>query len=429
MQTKDIMAPELHNRLDKFKSELEEEFGNNIFPFWAHQSLDERNGGFIGRISNYGEKLYSANKGLILNARILWSFSAAHEYFQNLATKPLAKQAYLAMTDHFWDEKNGGFYWMIDPSGIPSDTRKHLYAQSFAIYGLAVAYEAYGWEDAIKLAIKVFDLIELHARDFEHGGYVESLDCEWKPQKDIRLSSEDVLSNKTMNTHLHILEAYTTLYRVTQLNKVKERLIDLISLFEQKIITSEGYLKNFMDNDWNSVHPLISYGHDIEASWLLVEAAQTIGNGELISKTKCVALKMVDRVLDYGFDQVYGGVFKEGTIHNSMVDSQKDWWPQAEAIVGFLNAYQITKDLKYLAAMYKTWEFVKNHVIDKKQGEWFESVTREGVVLDGLDKVRSWKAPYHNSRMVFEGIHRIQALANETEENLSIQVETTVIPK
>lgn len=398
--------------LIRLKVEIEQEFLEDLAPYWTEFAVDEVNGGFIGQVTFDNKKIYSADKGGILNARLLWAFSAAAKKFKTQAIIDAANKAYEYFIEHFLDKEYGGFYWILDSKGEVVDDRKHIYAQAFSIYGLVEYYALTKNREALKHAYETFHLIENNAKDRENGGYFEAYNRMWELNDDVRLSEKDENEPKSSNTHLHILEAYTNLYRFAPTKQLKGRLENMIHIFCDNIISNnKTTLINFMDVDWTPRSETISYGHDIEASWLLTEAAKVLEDAGLLSEIKTIALSLSNFVLENGVDS--DGALLNKATSTKIVDSDKDWWPQAEAIIGFLNAYEISKETKYLNAALNAWDFIKSTVKDERYGEWFEKVSRNGTPYSKLDKVRSWKGPYHNMRKVFEVMDRVERLTQK----------------
>lgn len=408
--------------LKTLKLEVESEFLNNILPFWYKNSMDDVYGGFFGRVNPESFPIQHAEKGGILNARIMWTFSAAYKQFPLPEVEQLAHRAYHYLMEYLIDKEHGGVFWTVDYEGNVSDDRKHVYVQAFAIYGLTEYYSSFGDTTALNQALKLYNLIEKHCKDDLFGGYFEAYSNDWKLIDDVRLSDKDKNVPKSMNTHLHILEGYTNLYRSAPTESLKHQLIALLEIFDSRIFNkNKDSLICFLDKDWTRKSNLISYGHDIEASWLCLEAAEVIGNKHWIDVFKATAL-IVSRNVIRGTD-LDGGIINELTP-TTIKDSNKDWWPQAEALVGHLNAYLISEDEEYLKAALKSWTFIKKYIIDRKFGEWFEKVDRNGNPFNNLDKIRLWKAPYHNSRAMFEVSRRIEAVFKEGVTNSStVKVE------
>lgn len=377
-----------------------------ILQFWMQRMVDEEQGGFYGRIDGHGRLYKQADKGVILNTRILWAFAAAANHFGHAAYGAMAGRACTYLLDHFVDADHGGVFWMLDCQGQPRQAKKQIYAQAFAIYALAEYYRLSREPAALEHAVALFHLIEQHSYDSKKGGYLEAFDRNWGPLADLRLSEKDANEKKTMNTHLHVLEAYTNLYRVWPDPLLQQQLVGLIDLFLQRIIDARsGHLGLFFDEDWRLKSGEISYGHDIEAAWLLTEAVEVLDDSGRRAEVAKAAVRIAGVTLAEGLD-TDGGLFNEAGPHG-ITDDRKDWWPQAEAMVGFFNAYQLSADLRFHEAAIKSWRFIQRYLLDRKQGEWHWGVTRTGQPRLGEDKAGPWKAPYHNTRACLEMIARI----------------------
>lgn len=397
-------------QLYALRAELEHELTHGILPYWMRRAIDQQHGGFVGAITEDDRPEPDAPKGTILNARILWTFAAAYRVLADPAYRTMADRAVAFMRTRLTDGQHGGVYWTVDASGAPLDDRKHVYAQAFAIYALSEHYRATADGDSRQQAIRLFELIERYAHDAQHGGYEEAFTRNWVRLDDVRLSDEDRDERKSMNTHLHLLEAYANLYRVWPDALLWKRIEEVLRLFVERIVNNKtGHLGLFFDGDWNIKSSVISFGHDIEASWLLLEAADLIGDERLRAAVQHSAMRVARAVLDEGLD-VSGGIFYERAA-NGIVDTDKEWWPQAEAIVGFVNAYQETGRGAFLRAAWETWLFTKTHIIDHRHGEWRRRVTREGVLVPGMEKAGLWKCSYHNARACLEIMSRAGAAA------------------
>jgi len=387
-----------------FKKQFENELTDNILNYWVKEVYDTNRRTFFGRITNAGKKYPEAALSAVLTTRILWTFSAAYRFYPTAIYKKIADEAYRILMETFWDNDNGGIYWSVFPDGKPEDTKKQFYAEAFFIYAMSEFGLAFKDERAKQIAVSMFMLMEKYAFDTEFGGYIEANTADWKETDDQRLSPKDLDVKKSMNTHLHILEAYTNLYRIYKDDQLKKKLEHLLRVFLDKIIDEKtGHLILFFDKDWTVRSEIDSYGHDIEATWLMHEAAEVLGNHDIVEEVEKVAVKITDVTIAEGL-ATHGGMYyekAEGHLHE-----QFDWWPQAEAVVGFFNSYQITKNDKYLAQSKKSWTFIQDHIIDKKNGEWFWGVGADLKPLNG-DKVGPWKGPYHNGRMCMEMIRRI----------------------
>ena len=391
----------------KLKTEL-----FSILTFWKNNAIDAQNGGFIGAIDGDNIPQSKASKGVVLNARLLWTFSSAYSIFKNASDLEMANRAYHYLIHFFIDKKYGGVLWEVDYKGKPLNGRKQIYGLAFAIYGLAEYYKITEQKEARNHAITLFQLIEKYSFDDIRNGYIEALSREWGQLTDYRLSEKDANESKTMNTHLHILEAYTNLYRIWKDKKLAEALQNLVGLFIKKFINTSYHLNLFFDDDWNLKSDVISYGHDIECSWLLHEASEVLGNKTLVEQTKNIAHKMAMANLE-GLDRD-GGLNYEKFPSNNKIDTDKHWWPQAEAMVGYFNAFQISGDNLLLEKTLHIWNFINKYMIDKVHGEWYGRVNKSGIPYKSDVKAGFWKCPYHNSRACLEIFERINNL-NDTQ--------------
>jgi len=392
--------------LSKFKSELLDILEHNILEFWLNKTPDLKNGGFFGLINEENKPVESSSKGVVLNTRILWTFSASYNYFKSEKYKILADRAYQYICDFFVDKKHGGVFWELDFKGNPINTRKQVYAQAFTIYSFAEYYKVSGQKDSLERAIAIYRLIEKHSFDSIKGGYLEAFKDDWSAIEDFRLSEKDLNAPKTMNTHLHILEAYTNLYKVWKDKGLQESLRNLIILFLDKFLDHRGHLILFFDTNWKPIEDFCSYGHDIEFSWLLNEAALVLGDTDLIARTSATAVNIANIINSEAIAKD-GGIMNEYNYSSHHLDADKHWWQQAEAMVGFFNAWQISKDEKFLDSMLNVWAFIDRNIVDHQNGEWFWKVDCFGKVYPEMEKAGFWKCPYHNSRAVLELVGRI----------------------
>ncbi|MBN2370211.1 MAG: AGE family epimerase/isomerase [Vicinamibacteria bacterium] len=394
----------------KLSRALMEELRNDIIPFWRTHGPDAERGGFIGQMSNDLKVDQAASKGLILNARLLWSFAAFYLHLGDESCLAIARRAYDYIEERFWDVEHGGAFWLLDPDGQPRDMKKKIYGQAFLVYALSEYHRATGSEKALCRAREVFELVEAHARDVDHDGYLETFERDWQPAEDLRLSDDDLNEKKSMNTHLHVMEAYTNLLRVWPDTRLRARLTALIDLFMRHILDPRGrQFRLFFDEAWTVKSDHISFGHDIEGSWLLCEAAEVIGNPRLLDRVREQALAMADAVWREGRD-ADGGLFYAASSRG-VKDSDKHWWPQAEAVVGFLNAFELSKETRFFEAALASWRFIENRIIDRRHGEWFWRVSRDGAPDPNQPKISEWKCPYHNGRMCIEAAERLERLA------------------
>lgn len=393
-------------------TQLKAELSKNILPYWMGRVPDP-DGGMYGRITGDDIVDPSAPIGNIMTARVLWTFASAYRLFKDSGDPASAKQ-YLEMAvmarnliiNRFYDPEFGGTYWSLNPDQTPLDTKKQIYAIAFTIYGLAELNRATGDGKALEYAIKLFNSIEEHSFDAVRGGYFEAFTREWADIEDMRLSDKDANESKTMNTHLHVLEAYTCLYRVWKNSLLEERLRGLISVFGQHIIGNDGHLKLFFDNDWNCGYDTVSYGHDIEASWLLHEAALVLGDDEVLERVEALVPRIAEAAGE-GFTHE-GGMIYEKHGPDGPADGDRHWWVQAETVVGYFNLWDHFGSQEGLEKALTCWEFIKGNLVDREKGEWFWSIREDGSVNREDDKAGFWKCPYHNGRMCMEIIERLR---------------------
>jgi len=391
------------------KQEAERMARENILPFWQGMA-DRENGGFYGEADFYGKVNKAADKGCILNSRILWTFSAAYRIFADETYRTCAAHARDFLSSAFLDKEHGGLYWLVDKKGRPLNTRKQFYNIAFGIYALSEYYLACGDQSSLELALSLFDLMEKYGSDTKDGGYIEARTREWNNIDDFRLSSKEINCPKSMNTNLHVLEAYTNLARASFLahngsyEQVRKALESLLHITLDKIVSRNWRFDLFFDMNWRSLSKDISFGHDIEGSWLLYEAALTVGNENLISEVKQAALAIANVTLA-AVDNENGGLFS-ARDEAGQISRKKEWWPQAEAVAGFYNAYELTGEQKYLDAADSIWEFIKNYFTDYENGEWHNELYGDNVPDTSMPKAGFWKCPYHNARACFEIIRR-----------------------
>jgi len=397
------------NECQQFEEQLHREVTTNILPFWAQHSVDNKNGGFIGRLSNDLIPDYAAPKGLILNARILWSFSAAYRFTPSQTYQSLADRAFNYILEHFIDREYGGAFWLLDSQGYPVDEKKKVYGQAFVIYALAEYYAAFSRKQALDEAIDIFHRVEEHCYDDVYQGYFEASHRDWSLADDLRLSEIDMNEKKSMNAHLHILEAYTNLHRIWPDEHLGEQLHELLSDFLRHILNPGTYhFTLFFNEQWEPRSENISYGHEIEGSWLLNEAAEEVGDENLQDRIREVALGLAESVKTEGLNEK-GGVNYEWQSDQT-VDEDRHWWPQAEALVGFLNAFRLSEDERYYQAAREIWNFIHRNLIDHERGGWYYKVSGSGEVDPEILKISEWKGPYHNTRACLEGIRQLQEI-------------------
>lgn len=418
------------------KQEMQDVLEKNILRFWLDKMQDHENGGFYGRIDGQGVLHPKAEKGAILNARILWSFSAAYRVLGNPEYLEAATRAKDYLIEHFVDKEYGGIYWSVDYKGQPLDTKKQFYAIGFAIYGLSEYARATGDREALDYAIELYECVEEHSFDPQYNGYIEACTREWGKIADMRLSDFDANYPKSQNTHLHIIEPYTNLYRCLRemqaaescnyvpvlgsvlpigvtvpletLARVEGSLRNLIDIFTDKILNPETHhLDLFFEMDWTrGAGHLESYGHDIECSWLMHEAALVLGDQKVLKKVEKI-VREVAKASEKGL-RTDGSMIHEANVDTGHADDDLHWWVQAENVVGWYNIYQYFGDEDALEKVFRCWEYIKTQLIDWEHGEWYWSRHPDGSLNTTDDKAGFWKCPYHNSRMCLEIIERTE---------------------
>ena len=408
---------------------------NNILRFWMDKMVDREHGGFYGRIDGHEELHPEAEKGAILNARILWSFSAAYRVLGKPEYLEMATYAKEYFVSHFIDKEYGGVYWSVDYKGNPLNTRKQFYAIGFALYGMSEYARATGDREALECALQLFDCIEEHAFDSENNGYIEARTREWDEIADMRLSELDANFPKSQNTHLHIIEPYANLYRCLKefqassscdyvpvigsvlpitvavpqetFFRVEAALRNIIGIFTDRILNPETHhLDLFFEMDWTrGAGHLESYGHDIECSWLMHEAALVLGDQEVLAKVEPI-VREVAKASEKGL-RPDGSMIHEANLDTGHMDDDLHWWVQAENVVGWMNIYQYFGDKDALSHAVRCWQYIKDNLIDYENGEWHWSRHPDGTLNTVDDKAGFWKCPYHNSRMCLEIIERV----------------------
>lgn len=398
-----------------FRSRVQEELNGNIMPFWLNHAMDQENSGFIGRMSNNLVIDSGSPKGLILNARLLWTFSAMARFTQNKKCLQMARYAYQTLINDFWDPQYGGAFWAIGRDGKPINSQKKTYGQAFLIFGLAEYHLLTQDAEALSLAKQLFELLETCAWDEEHLGYFEVMDRDWTLSRRQQLSDGDLEAPKSMNTHLHLLEAYTHFYSTWRSGWLAKQLKHLLSIFEQHILDpATGHFRLFFDTEWNSLTNQISFGHDIEGSWLLHRAAEILQDPGWLETIGPLSVRIAEAVYEKGLDQRYGLMYESDG--NGLLNAETHFWCQAEAVVGFLNAFQLSGRDLFFETAWKIWQFIEAHQIDKQHGEWFWKLDKNGRPDDTMPKISEWKCPYHNGRACIETIQRLTTLLRQPTE-------------
>lgn len=387
-----------------FKEHLE----NNLIPFW-NKMKDETNGGFYGYADAEGNPDVKSVKGVILNSRILWFYSSAYQLLRKSELLEMADHAYRFLVDFCFDSQYGGVYWSVNYDGTVCDDTKHTYNQAFAIYALSAYYQASKRKEALNLAYVLYRVIEEKCRD--SNGYLEAFKRDFTPSSNEKLSENGVLAERTMNTLLHVLEAYSELYHADPFYEVGDSIRSILRLFEKKIYNSEKQICDvFFDSDYHSLIDLESFGHDIETSWLIDRGCSVLEDKAYQKEMQPMIDGLAEAAYCNAFDKRQNALNNER--EGNRIDSQKIWWVQAESVVGFYNAYQKNpQKTEYLYTAEKIWEFIQSHVIDSRSGEWIESIPVDNLPDSGQALVHPWKCPYHNGRMCMEMIQRLSQVS------------------
>jgi cellobiose epimerase len=398
----------MNDLLEQYRKEMKQEL-EDILSYWMKYTIDTQNGGFIGKIDHDNKVHPEAPKGSVLNSRILWTFSAAYSLTRKEEYLKVAERAFQYLAEYFMDKDYGGVFWTVNYKGEPLDTKKQIYALSFAVYGLSEFYQASKNEKALSSANDIYSDIVKYSYDKKNGGFIEALTRDWKEITDMRLSVKDANEKKSMNTHLHVLEAFFNLYKVSPSEALKLHLQELVELFADRIISDKtNHLVLFFDDEWKQRSDVVSYGHDIEAAWLIQKAREATDDQALWGLIRRRSVALANAAAE-GLDED-GGLWYEFNQKKNHLIKQKHSWPQAEAMIGFFNTWQNTGEEKYLRQSLKSWEFVKKHIHDKNGGEWYWGVYEDYSPMKNEDKVGVWKCPYHNTRACIEIINRINSL-------------------
>jgi cellobiose epimerase len=407
---------DLKKQLEIYGHELRKEL-HRILHWWMQYALDEEQGGFHGAVSSNNTPDKTAKCGLILNARILWSFAAAAQLTGNTEYATVARRQLDYLNTFFFDPEFGGYYEAVQPDGQPHSRVKNITAQAYMINALSAYASLSGCPQTLDSAAQLFRLVEQHAFDTLENGYAEAFTQQWQalPQQ-----------AKTATTQLHLLEAYAGLYAVQPGDLLKGRLQNLLRLFADKLVHSvTGHLQMEFTAGWQPTKTVISYGHDIETSWLLTHAAETIGDIGLQQQVQSVTLRMV-RAASKGLDKD-GGLWCQYRFEDNRLIDEKHWWPQTEAMLGFFNAYELSGDADFARQSMQVWQFVKHHLLDTQNGEWFWGIDRHYAIMDGEDKAGYWKCPYHNTRVCLQLLQRIGKMKAAAKKTVIIKQPDSLI--
>ncbi|MBO5137812.1 MAG: AGE family epimerase/isomerase [Spirochaetaceae bacterium] len=394
-----------------------------ILPYWEKFACHKATGGFYGSIDNNNQQDETESRSIVMTARYLWAYSASARQLGEASYLNMADYAYNTIINNFIDKEYGGVFWSVKPDGSPDVAKKQIYGEAFAIYGLseyAAALIDFDKdkklaERAMKTAIELFSFLEQYALDKGLGGYVEARARNWAETDDLKLSPKDIDCNKSMNTNLHVMEAYTNLFRTLPVvfpeektihQQIASSLAELARVTVKYILNKENHLVLYFNQDWSGIGNVVSYGHDIEASWLLQEAVEELADKTLIAEVRDAVLGLAKVSLEQGYDFEKGGLYNE--LGHGKLDKTRIWWNQAEAVTGFYNAYHMTGDEKYLSASEKTWQWICQKQTDYDGGDWFAAVTPDGEPILTENKGGNWKTAYHNVRACLEMARRLK---------------------
>ena len=374
-------------------TEIREHLETKILPFWE-KLKDEEHGGFYGYMDNHLILNREADKGCILNSRILWTFSTAARLLSSAEYRGYADHA-MAFFRRFLDPDHGGVYWSVTYDGRPADTTKHTYCQAFAIYGLAAYYRLTGKQEALDEAMKLFRIVESRCKD--EFGYLEALKADFSPESNEKLSENGIMASRTMNTLLHVVEAYTELYRVWPDSQVMVAAVEGLNQFLERIYNPEKRrMEVFFDDSFRSILDMQSYGHDIEGSWLIWDAAETFIREDGREPWRRMCLDLLESATERGFTD--HGLHYE--IVDGAVNTTRAWWPQAETMLGFEFGWRMTRNPEWLHRLRIQWDYVRRVTVDPREGgEWFNELREDGTLVEYKPMVEEWKCPYHNGRM------------------------------
>lgn len=409
-----------------FYQSVKDELFNDILPYWEKHARDNVNKGFYGTIDNENNCDASISRSIVMTSRFLWTYSAVARLTKDAKYLEMADFAYDVIINKYFDKEYDGVYWSVMPDGKPAISKKQIYGEAFCCYGLSEYAAALKElrdddvaQDVMNHALDIYALLEKYARDYDDGGYVEARDRDWGETNDMILSPKDMNCPKSMNTNLHVMEAYTNLYRTLPVvfedskairAEVGDSLKELVEVTVQFILQSNAHLGMFFDMNWKLLDDEISYGHDIEASWLLWEAACELEDEELKEKIKDTVIKVAEVSLDEGYDDENGCLENFLKEHGTKRDRRRVWWNQAEAVNGFYNAWEMTGEQKYADAVEKTWKWIQEHQVDKVHGEWWSELDENGNPILSEAKGGNWKTSYHNGRTCLELLRRSKTM-------------------
>ena len=403
----------MHSKLQRLYDMAVKDLTVNLLPWWMEKAVDTANGGFYGEIDSDGRPVPDAPKFITLNARLVWTFASAYRVLGDEKYRDMANRAYAYFTEHFLDREYGGCYTLLDSAGRVLDDHKFIYGNAFALYGLSEFARALGSAEALSLAWEQAQNLE-KAWDAQYKGYYETAAGDWTPTPWVRGVNRCPTDVKTMNSHLHLLEAFACHLRVNRNRFTQNRVRQLLHIMLNRIVDNDiHHYHCYFDRAWNPTSWEISFGHDIEGSWLRLEAAEVLGEEETLRRTRDVCVNMARAALEEGFTEA-GAMLTEYDPVSGKRSKTLTWWEQNEAVVGFLNAWELTGDEAFLDASVRCFEYAGRHFIDRERGGWYPALTLAGDSC-GRSKASGWICPYHNSRMSLEIIERYRRRLAEEE--------------
>ena len=421
-----IDAQERLTDANKMAGEMEAILRRDILGVWFPRSVDQKDGGFYSNFDRDWKPSASAGKFSVFQGRMVWVASQIAMKRPELKAQflPIVSHGMKYLQDVLWDKQYGGFYWGRNDDGGTSPQYtdgKHLYGMSFGLYGATAAYQATNDASALELAKNAFRWMDEHAHDAKNGGYAEWLTRDGQV---VQPSSENErfetvpvagfpIGYKSMNTHIHLLESFTQLYEVWKDEILRRRVIELLEIVRDKICVEPGVMNLYFTADWRAIPDHDSYGHDVEAAYLMLEAEDILGRHD--PKTEKIARRLVDHALAYGWDETNGGLYREGTTFGKAEDLRKEWWVQFEGLNALLLMHEKygKQTATYFAAFQKQWRFIRDKQIDHEFGGVYDTVERDGTVKD-YSKARIWKEAYHDTRALLTVTERLRRLAQTT---------------
>ena len=396
----------IHETFTRLYNRALADLTENLLPWWMTYAVDEENGGFFGVIDDRNQPVVDAPKYITLQARLVWTFSSAYRILGHSTYLEMANRAYRYLIDHFWDKDFDGCYTQVDAAGIVLDDHKFIYGNAFALYGLSEYARATSSAEAADYANRLFNRLETHVYDPIYKGYFEACTRDWQVQPWLRGVNRVPTDVKTMNTHLHLIEAYTGYLRIHDTPQVRNKVREHLYVMLNKIVNHDiHHYHYFQDRKWAPTSTAISYGHDIEGSWLMMETAEVLGEPEAYRSARDTCVNMARASLEEGL-RTDGAMLTDYDPATREASQHLSWWEQNEAVVGFLNAWELTDEDQFLDAAQLCFDYIDRHFIDHDGGGWFPTLTLDGQPVPGRAKGNGTTCPYHNGRMSMEIIER-----------------------